>query len=146
MKASIGGVVNLFLVTIFIIIISSLLLFNVSYAKSYRVKNKIITTYEQYEGRCGLHTACQNAIKSYEDRLGYNVTREMIPDAAEGEECYQDLGYCAIRKRAASYKGNKKAYTYRIRTEVKVRFPFVEDILGIGTFKISGKTKEIIVD
>lgn len=144
MRASIGGIVNLFLVTIFIIIVSSLLLFNVSYAKSYRVKNKIITTYEQYEGKCGLHTSCQSEIKNYEDRLGYNVTRAMVADAARGETCYQDLGYCAIKQKAANYKQGNRAYTYKIRTEVKVRFPFVEDILGIGTFKISGKTKDII--
>ena len=146
MRASIGGIVNLFLVTIFIIIVSSLLLFNVSYAKSYRVKNKIITTYEQYEGNCEANTACQREIKAYEDRLGYNVTRAMIPNAAENEDCYQDLGYCASRQKSATYRNNKKAYTYRIRTEVKVRFPFIDDILGVGTFRISGKTKEIIID
>lgn len=144
MRASIGGIVNLFLIMIFIVIISSLLLFNVSYAKAYRVKNKIITTYEQYEGNCGNNTACHRQIKQYEDGIGYNVTKELVADQAQNEVCYQDLGYCAIRQVAANYKGNKKAYTFRIRTEVKVRFPFVEDILGVGKFAISGKTKEII--
>ena len=139
MRASIGGIVNLFLITLFIVIISSLLLFNVSYAKAFRVKNKIITTYEQYEGNCSNQTACQAEIKSYEDRLGYNVTRELKPEDPN-EKCYQSLGYCAL----VSYNPLGKAYTYKIRTEVKIRFPFIDDIFGIGSFKVSGKTHAIV--
>lgn len=146
MKASIGGIFNLFLLTVFIIVISSLLLFNVSYAKSFRVKDKIITTYEQYEGVCGPNTSCQAEIRSYEERLGYRVTNDMHADAAKQETCYQDLGYCEIRQIAANTKPGQRAYTYRIRTEVLVRFPLVDEILGLGKFKISGTTKAIVVN
>lgn len=143
MKAAVGGVLNLFLVTIFIVIISSLLLFNVSYAKSFRVKNKIITTYEQYEGNCGDGTACNQEIANYEERLGYRANN-MNADTSKNEQCFDDLGYCVIT-RNVSKGGKVVAHTYKIRTEVRVRFPFVEEILGLGVFGISGETKAVYI-
>lgn len=143
MRASVSGVVNLFIVTVFIIIISSLLLFNVSYTKAYRVKNKIITTYEQYEGNCGqksftpMSTSCQKMIESYEKNLGYSITN--MRKQEKGEWCDPDLGYCVITTPA---KG-KNAYKYKIRTEIDVRFPLIDKILGIGKFTVSGETHTI---
>ena len=142
MRASIGGIVNLFMIAVFIVIISSFLLFNVSYAKSYRVKNKIIETYEQYEGNCkSQNSSCYKAIKEYEDRLGYNL-KTKISSTADGQEyCVDDLGYCALEIKEDYNAPN--AYTYRIRTEISVRFPLIENIMGIGKFKIVGLTKTI---
>ena len=142
MRASIGGIVNLFMIAVFIVIISSFLLFNVSYAKSYRVKNKIIETYEQYEGNCkSKNSSCYKAIKDYEDRLGYNL-KTKISETADGQEyCVDELGYCALEIRDLNNAPN--AYTYRIRTEISVRFPLIENIMGIGKFKTVGVTKTI---
>ena len=139
MRASIGGIVNLFMIAVFIVLISSFLLFNVSYAKSYRVKNKIIETYEQYEGNCrSTNSSCYKKIKEYEDMIGYNL-KTNISNTQDGQEyCVDDLGYCALE----ISEGNN-AYTYRIRTEISVRFPLIENIMGIGKFKIVGLTKTI---
>lgn len=143
MKASFGGILNLFLIVAFIVIISSLLLFNVSYAKAFRVKNKIITTYEQYEGFCG--EKCNRIIKNYEDSLGYRINTRMVADSSKGEKCVQELGYCVIRNQAKGINKNEVAYTYTIRTEINVRFPLIQDIIGLGVFKVSGVTKTIYV-
>lgn len=147
MKASFGGIMNLFIIVTFIIIISSFLLFNISYAKAFRVKNKIITTYEQYEGNCeSSNSACYKIIKNYEDRLGYNL-KEPMQSTSQDEKCVDELGYCyttIIANNSDFYKKKGfKAYSYKIRTEINIRFPLVENILGIGTFKVSGETHTI---
>ena len=144
MRASIGGMVSVFLLAIFLVVLSSYLLFNVSYAKAFRVKNHIITTYEEYEGNCDEGSDCQKVIEGFESDYGYYVTYELKPDSTNCK-CYQDLGYCATEIKSAKTIGNKKVYTskYIIRTEVYIRFPLVQDILGIGKFGVTGQTHEI---
>ena len=50
MRDAFGGLVNIVIIVVFLVLVSGLLAFNVNYTKAYRVKNKIITTLEQYEG------------------------------------------------------------------------------------------------
>lgn len=144
MKASIGGIVNLFAVAVFLVLLMSFLLFNVSYAKAFRVKNKIITTYEQYEGNCDRNTKCYKVIKQFEEDFGYKVTYEL--EEKEGTKCYQELGYCATEMKVKKKLNNTNItyYKYNIRTEVYIRFPFIQDIFGIGKFGVNGETHEIV--
>lgn len=145
MKASIGGVVNLFLLALFVIIIFSLIFFNLNYAKAFKVKNFIITKYEQYEGNCtSKSTICQREIEDYEKRIGYRITGRMVQNGTE--ECIQELGYCVIKDFAKGVDQSKEtAYVYKIRTEIDVRFPLIDEIIGTGVFKVSGETKAIYV-
>lgn len=46
MRDAIGGVVNIQIILVFIVIVSGYLAFSVNYTKAFRVKNKIITTLE----------------------------------------------------------------------------------------------------
>ena len=143
MKAAFGGLVNVFLVLVFIVVIMSFLLFNVSYAKAFRVKNKIITTYEQYEGNCDSpNSNCYKEIKRFEEQFGYHVTYDLkeTPDT----KCFQELGYCRTAKYAKQGK-NRKLVKYIITTEVYIKFPLIQDILGIGKFGVSGETNNILI-
>lgn len=145
MRASIGGMVSLFILAVFLIVLASYLLFNVSYAKAFRVKNKIITTYEQYEGNCGKNTNCYKEIERYEQDLGYYLTYELQPDSNKCT-CYKELGYCATEIPSTKKIGKKtvKTVKYIIRTDIYIRFPFVQDILGLAKFGVTGQTHEII--
>lgn len=143
MKAAFGGLVNVFLVLIFIVVIMSFLLFNVSYAKAFKVKNKIITTYEQYEGNCNSpNSNCYKEIKRFEEQYGYHVTYEL--KEKPGTKCYQELGYCSTAQYAKKGK-NRKLVKYIITTEVFIKFPLIQDILGIGKFSVSGETNNILI-
>lgn len=152
MRASIGGILNIVLILVFIVVISSLLLFNVSYSQAFRVKNKIITLYEQYEGRCGKRSRCETLIKDYEDRLGYDSGKSLV--AQNNETCDNDLGYCYImmcvdeknnRNVECTSAGRGQKVYFKIRTDVTVRFPFIEDIVGQGVFNVNGETKSIYI-
>lgn len=146
MKASLGGMVSLVILAVFLIILTSFLLFNVSYAKAFRVKNKIITTYEEYEGNCGKNTVCYKEIEAYEGALGYDVTAELTTEGNKNCTCYRELGYCATEVPITKKIGKKKVKSvkYIIRTEVYIRFPFIQDILGVGVFNVTGETNEIV--
>ena len=52
MRDAFGGVTNLVIIVVFLTLVSGYLAFNVNYTKAFRVKNKIISTFEQYEGVC----------------------------------------------------------------------------------------------
>ena len=52
MRDAFGGIVNLSMIVIFLVLVCGYLAFNVNYTKAFRVKNYIITTMEQYEGNC----------------------------------------------------------------------------------------------
>ena len=49
MRDAFGGIVNLSMIVIFLVLVCGYLAFNVNYTKAFRVKNYIITTMEQYE-------------------------------------------------------------------------------------------------
>ena len=53
MRDAFGGLMNMVIIIVFLVLVSGYLAFNVNYTKAFRVKNKIITTIEQYEGNCG---------------------------------------------------------------------------------------------
>ena len=52
MRDAFGGIANMVVIIVFLVIVSGYLAFNVNYTKAFRVKNKIISTFEQYEGNC----------------------------------------------------------------------------------------------
>ena len=73
MRDAFGGLMNIIIIVVFLVIVSGYLAFNVTYTKAFRVKNKIITTIEQYEGNCGNESsACDKEILSYMKELGYS--------------------------------------------------------------------------
>ena len=43
MRDALGGIVNITIIVVFLVIVSGYLAFNVNYTKAFRVKNKIIT-------------------------------------------------------------------------------------------------------
>ena len=49
MRDAFGGLMNMVIIVVFLVLVSGYLAFNVNYTKAFRVKNKIITKIEQYE-------------------------------------------------------------------------------------------------
>ena len=52
MRDSLGGAVNVFIIVIFIVFALGYMAYNVNYTKAFRMKNKIVFTYEKYKGKC----------------------------------------------------------------------------------------------
>ena len=75
MSDSLGGTVIIVLIVLFITIVSGYLAFNVNYTKAFKMKNKIVDTYEKYKGNCDGNSDCNKEIDEYANEIGYNTDK-----------------------------------------------------------------------
>ncbi len=149
MRDSLGGAVNVFIIVIFIVFALGYMAYNVNYTKAFRMKNKIVFTYEKYKGKC--LAACQEEIKSYADSIGYR------PDTL-GCGNHQDPNklYCVFALDANSISDMKHKCYYRIVTKININLPIFQNMMkiegndpnhvgpkGISVFYVWGDTKAI---
>ena len=143
MQEAFGGLLNIFLIMIFIVIVEGILAFTVCYTKAFRMKNFVIATIEQYEGSgCfkedGETSACKERIQQRAAAIHYKPTNIQCHNdavAIEGLFCYSDA------TRDDSYSAEGKYY--RIVTQVDINLPIVNNIMGLEFFQVSGDTRRI---
>lgn len=150
MSDSTGGAVVLTIISILIAIILSYLAFNINYTKAFRMKDYIITQYDEYNGDCKTNSDCINAIKAYADSLGYRPARFLCSDDGElVEHLYCEYEHVKVSEAAShsAYKDVKDKTYYVIETKIDLKIPVVENGLRtkdgstIGVFKVTGNTK-----
>ena len=73
MNESLGGLVNIVIISVFIVIAMGYIAFNVNYTKAFRMKDKIITVYDKYDGNCDINSPCSDEIKEYAREIGYSA-------------------------------------------------------------------------
>ena len=147
MRDAMGGSVALVIIVVFIVIALGYMAFNVNYTKAFRMKNKIISVYEDYEGKCFKESkgACRDAIVSYAKTLGYSGGSGM--SCPTGYTNVDNL-YCYKRiESSVNISGDGivedtriKGY-YRIITKINVEIPIINNILDLKIFYITGDTK-----
>ncbi len=140
MRDALGGVVNIAIIVVFITLVSGFMAYNINYTKAFRVKNKIITTLEQYEGRCEQNSSCDQEIVAYMRSLGYSSPSLNVA----GYECRS--GYC-IKTVSSNYGSGpidrNKVY-FQVVTAVNIDIPIINKILpNIRLFRVTGNTKLI---
>jgi hypothetical protein len=133
MKDAFGGIMNLALMVVFLVIAIGILALTVSYAKAFRMKNFVISTVEQYEGiKCdSADSACYNRIVEKAKSIGYHPAK-MTCDKGTNVGNY----YCIEKKQS-----DKGGIYYTVQTQVDINFPIVNKALGISVFQVSGDTK-----
>ena len=145
MRDALGGIVNITIIVVFLVIVSGYLAFNVNYTKAFRVKNKIITTIEQYEGNCSVpNGACDQAITDYMRDIGYSVQTGFN---LNGYECRN--GYCIQEVTADNntdssivLEGNEGKVYYKVVTVIYLDIPIINKIMpNLKMFQVSGTTK-----
>ncbi|MDO5393509.1 MAG: hypothetical protein Q4F33_02810 [Mycoplasmatota bacterium] len=149
MRDAFGGVANLVIIVVFLVLVSGYLAFNVNYTKAFRVKNKIISTFEQYEGQCAIdaNNQCHIQILEYMKQLGYDAPNFDL--TGDGYTCGN--GYCFkkidIAKPATSSTDDTKDRAYfKVVTQINIDIPIINKILpGLKIFQVSGDTKPIVV-
>ena len=147
MRDAFGGIVNLSMIVVFLVLVCGYLAFNVNYTKAFRVKNYIITTIEQYEGNCDNEgSACDQKISNYIRQIGYSAPDFDLTN--DGYTCHE--GYCykkfdvSTKKGSNSVEENNGQVYYRIVTQINIDIPIINKIMpGLRIFQISGNTKLI---
>ncbi len=145
MRDAFGGLMNMVIIVVFLVLVSGYLAFNVNYTKAFRVKNKIISAIEEYEGNCtpgDANNQCNKAITNYMKQVGYNAE----PLKITGFDC--DDGYCikaynATTEAAVGVSEDlpEKVY-YRVTTAISIDIPIINKIMpNLSIFQVSGTTR-----
>ena len=153
MRDAFGGVSNMVIIVVFLTLVSGYLAFNVNYTKAFRVKNKIISTIEEYEGQCKIDPAneCHTKILSYMNSLGYDAPHLDLKDEESEPKWDCGYGYC-IKKipmnsiQVGSTQDTKDRAYFKVVTQINIDIPIINKILpGLKIFQISGDTKPIVM-
>ena len=149
MKDAFGGVLNIVIVVIFLVIVSGILGLLVNYSKAFKMKNVIISSIEQYEGSKSCFstkatgtTPCQEKILDDAKNIGYNPTALHCHDGYEksnGLFCYKKYDSMGSADSSRVVDG----YYYTIVTQVDINIPIINDILGLSIFQVHGDTRVI---
>jgi len=156
MRDAMGGSVVIVIIVFFIVAVSAYLAFNVNYTKAFRMKNKIVSYYEEYKGECNNgcsgSNCCKSKIKAYAKEIGYDPA-----DLNCADGYYEVDGlYCAKAVEASSGKLSSSEvyddrggtyYYYKIVTKIDIRVPILDNVFGrLQVFQITGDTKVIKIE
>lgn len=153
MKDAFGGILNIILVALFLIIVEGILGFIVNYTKAFRMKNYVISAIEQYEAIGCINndkadTACKDKIKDDAKRIGYSPSSLNCPNKSGAQYENIDNLFCVSAGEISTNKNedwyaSSKPTTYRVITQVDVNFPIINKIMGLSFFQVSGDTRVI---
>ena len=141
MKDAFGGILNLVLISVFLLIVIGVLGLVTTYTKTFKMKNIVITSVEQYEGTCCdqsgnagcvSDSACISKIRQEAQSLGYSPVNLNCPNDYSNNELY-----CIKEVKEG---GN---HYFSIIVQADVHFPIVSNILGFRMFQVSGDTRHI---
>lgn len=144
MRDAIGGSVTIVIIVVFIVFALGYMAFNVNYTKAFRMKDKIITVYDDYNGNC--NTACENEIKEYADKIGYSS------GTGTGGTMYCPTGtsklnlYCVDEVPVTTgdddnISDSLNARYYHISTKISMEIPAFKNILNFRIFYVFGTTQ-----
>lgn len=153
MRDALGGSVNVVIIVVFIVFVMGYMAFNVNYTKAFRMKNKIISVYEEHNGKC--EDSCFKEIRDYARSIGY------YPDTDRNLNCPSDYNvlpkqgsklYCvkAVKvtvqsDRSSEPEQREKTY-YKIITKITISIPVLDNLINLNVFRITGDTKAMLVD
>jgi len=149
MRDAMGGSVVIVIIVLFIVFSLGYLAFNVNYTKAFRMKDKIISLYDDYDGKCT--SKCQSAIKAYAREIGYATGNDLHCPTSTSVNAHpfenKDGLYCAqvneiVSKDEITVAGDAKTKKYyTIVTKINLQIPVISNIIDFRFFYISGDTR-----
>jgi len=154
MNEGVGSTTIIVIIMVFISVVSAYMAYNVNYTKAFRMKNKIISLYEEYDGHC--ESECHAKIIEYGKQIGYKSAtlkcddNPFVPSGSVSQP-FTDIGYCEYkvmvektdRSRVDVYEDNHSVpgYYYRILTRIDIRIPIIQNVLQLNALNVTGDTK-----
>ena len=157
MRDAIGGVLIIEIIIVFLLIINSYLAFSVNYTKAFRVKNRIVSIIENYEGLTAVENGSERAIDDMMFENHYSINIEYIKRCGnlDGAKTYKPVynkngGFCYYETETSesgqgiaseTYKGS----VYSVAVFVNIDLPVLNKIFPYfsNVFAIKGETKTI---
>lgn len=149
MKDAFGGILNLVIISVFLVIVSGVLTFIVSYTRAFQFKNAVISAFERFEGAGCTEsgTACADYIDERAEGIGsFQFTGDDFHcpsgfEHVEGKFCYKEES--ASNLETEDFFGNPKVYT--ISVAVRLNIPIINQVFNFHFFRVSGTTRIIYV-
>ena len=147
MRDALGGSVTLIIVVVFIVFALGYMAFNVNYTKAFRMKDKIISLYDDYNGDCISNSKCESEIKSYAEKIGYqgydmNKCPSNFTEGAGGLYCWkQSVSNVYSTEDVGIVHPRTNNYHYTIVTRINVQIPIMNKLLDFRFLDVSGDTK-----
>lgn len=166
MRNAIGSSLLLNIVLVFVGIISAFLVGTIAFSKAYKVKNRIVSIIEKYDGDCfGSNTACYNEIEAELVNIGYssNFSKSDCPDitldsrnstgiksidtiyngtlSGGHQYCVYKYTVCDTKKSGRRFicdTNSTEQYYYKVVTFMHFDIPIIGSFLE---FEVSGETK-----
>lgn len=152
MRDALGGSVNVIIIVVFIVFIMGYMAFNVNYTKAFRMKNKIIAVYEEYDGKCD--SKCEKEIQDYARSIGY------YPDTSNNFRCPKGYAarpggsklYClkpvdvTVRSESGSVDEKRTKTYYKIITKITISIPVLDNLVDLNVFQVTGDTKAMLIE
>ena len=142
MRDAIGGSTTLVIIVVFIVIALGYLAFNINYTKAFRMKDKIVTLYDDYDGNCLNSSKCQQDIKTYAKQIGYSTDtgRSNFMKCPSGYTAANGI-YCYKKENVSKINDDKERYYYKIVTKINLEIPIIKNVMDLRFFYIYGDTK-----
>ena len=143
MKEAYGGILNIFFIAVFLVIVSGILAFIVivTYTKAFKMKNIVISTVEQYEGSgcTSDSSSCFARIEERAKNIKFSPSDTLTcPSTITNNYNYTKVGglYCI-----GEPDGTSKHYN--IIVKINFYFPILSKFFGFNVFQVSGDTESI---
>ena len=159
MKDAFGGILNIVFVAVFLVVVSGILGFIVSYTKAFKMKDSVISTIENFEGS-GCYpstssgsgnivtgTACANEVLNSAKRLAYSPSSlKKCPTGFYAISGDGGILACVMmdkKTKSIGKRDNVSVATFTVITQVDIDFPIVDKIMGMRVFQVSGDTRTV---
>ena len=146
MSDSVGGVVTMGWILIFIAVVAGYMAFNVNYTKAFRMKNKIIDCVNKYGDCC--FSKYKSEYSNYADEIGYNPRGTFICPSSYGHANYDnENGFCYYEFKRVNNSSDPDViddgeyHYYKIVTKVDIDIPIVQNMFELRFLTVYGDTK-----
>ena len=147
MQDAFGGIVNLALIVLFLVIVEGILGMTVNYTKAFKMKNVVLSAVEQYEASAcfgdNADSGCLRKIQEDARSIGYSPSNLRCPRFFTAKTDSQGRGLFCYRQMEVVNSASSKQTYYRIVTQVDVHIPIIREILSLEFFQVKGDTRMI---
>lgn len=154
MNEGVGSTSILVIMMVFLAVVSGYMAYNVNYTKAFRLKNKVISTYDKYNGECSNGTSCWDEIQDYAKEIGFEKhanlgcsKSDIMPSGVSGSPHERNY-FCEYKiKVNDSATGSdiqsegEEHYYYHIVTRIDIQIPIVQNVLALRALTVTGDTK-----
>lgn len=151
MNEGVGSSTVLVIMMVFLTVVSAYMAFNVNYTKAFRLKNKIVAVYDQYNGDCSIGSVCWDEIEEYALSIGFTRANLACDDSsvkpANSTSQARDY-FCEYKVVVNNSSGGtnvqdegKEYYYYHIVTRIDIKIPIVQNVFSYRVLTVSGDTK-----